>query len=216
MKLIINIPYEILKSAAWIHIKHLLSRALSNALITLIHQESTPYTGLLIRFLTTAKRYMQNQDEITARRDKAHITQKREPRRRKRKKPSKRKTNLKWHHRHQAKLKKDELLKKGDKNCGPPMGNKDFQPKAGNSAMTIGQYDGNADSGPESDEEEQGPLENVQASKCGWYRTKPEEHPKGISFWSDPDRPPEEIIALEGAPHCLGLDLNGLLTRRNF
>ena len=80
------------------------------------------------------------------------------------------------------------------------MGNKDFQPKAGNSAMTIGQYDGNPDSGPESDEEEQCPLENVQASKCGWYRTKTEEHPKGISFWSDPDRPPEEIIALKGAP----------------
>ena len=67
MKLIISIPYEILKSAAWIHIKHLLSRALSNALITLIHQESTPYTGLLLRILTTAKRYMQNQDEITGR-----------------------------------------------------------------------------------------------------------------------------------------------------
>ena len=70
----------------------------------------------------------------------------------------------------------------------------------GDSTIKICQYDGNADPDPESDDEEQGPLENIQASKCGWIRIKTNEYPKGISFWSDPDRPPEHIIALEGAP----------------
>ena len=211
MKLIINIPYEILKSAAWIHIKHLLIRALSNALIILIHQETTPYTGLLIRTLTTTKRYIQNPDEISGKGEKAYIAQKKGPRRRKRKKPRKRNTNLKWHQRHQAKLYEEELPKKGDAKCGPPTRNKGCKPipKAGNLETKIGQYDGNADSGPESDEEDQGPLKNILASKCGWHRTKTEVHPNGISFWSDPDRPPEEIIALEGAPQ-MGLPPNNV------
>ena len=83
------------------------------------------------------------------------------------------------------------------------MGDKDREPTiletAGDTAPKISQYDGNADSEPESDEE-QGPLENIQASKCGWHRTKTEEYPKGISFRSDPNRPPEEIIAV-APPH---------------
>ena len=95
MKLIINIPYEILKSAAWIHIKHLLMRAMSKALIILIHQETTPYTGLLIRTLSTIKRYIQNQDVISVRGEKACTTQKKRPKRRKRRKPRKQNTNLK-------------------------------------------------------------------------------------------------------------------------
>ena len=157
---------------------------------------------LLIRTLTATKRYIQNQDEISGRGEKAYIAQKKGPKCRNRKKPRKRNTNLKWHHRHQAKLYEEELPKKGDMKRGPPTGNKGSKPtpKAGNLETKIGQYDGNADSGPESDEEDQGPLENIQASKCGCHRTKTEVHPKGISFWSDPDRPPEEIIALEGAP----------------
>ena len=60
MKLIINIPYEILKSIAWIHIKRLLIRATSKALIILIHQETTPYTKLLISALSIIKRYTRN------------------------------------------------------------------------------------------------------------------------------------------------------------
>ena len=202
MNLVISLPYEILKGAAWIHIRHLLIRTLSSTLIILIHQETTPYTGLIIRLLTTMSRLMSNtsnQDECTDRREKIHRTQKRRPKPRKRKKSKKRKTNLRWYLRHKAKPNQDEHLKEKDKNRGPPMGDKDREPTiletAGDTAPKISQYDGNADSEPESDEE-QGPLENIQASKCGWHRTKTEEYPKGISFWSDPNRPPEEIIAV--------------------
>ena len=89
MKLAINIPCEILKRAAWIHIKYLLIRILSSTLINLIHQETTPYSGLLIRLMTTIKRYTQNQDEHTGGSKKVHVTQKRGPNHRKRKKPKK-------------------------------------------------------------------------------------------------------------------------------
>ena len=216
MKLIINIPYEILKSIAWIHIKRLLIRATSKALIILIHQETTPYTKLLISALSIIKRYTRNQDVVSAKVEKAYKTQNKRQKHRKRKKPRKQNTYLKWHHWLQAKMIEKELTKRGDVKCGPPRGNNSCNPtpKAGNTSTKIGQYDGNADSEPESDEEDQGPLENVLTSKLGWHRTKTEVHPKGISFWSDPDRPPEEIIALEGAPQ-MGAPPNNATNNQN-
>ena len=65
----------------------------------------------------------------------------------------------------------------------------------------IGQYDGNDDPDTES-EVEQGPIEDMQSSKCGWFRTeaiKPN-YPRGVRFWSDPNRPPEEIITAAPLP----------------
>ena len=55
---------------------------------------------------------------------------------------------------------------------------------------TIAQYDGNDD--PDSDIDVYDiPLENVQASTYGWHRSETTKYPKGIKFWSDPNRPPE-------------------------
>ena len=64
---------------------------------------------------------------------------------------------------------------------------------------TIAQYDGNDD--PISDTEiDDTPLENVLASTYGWHKAKSPNYPKGIKFWSDPNKPPEEIITDDPPP----------------
>ena len=173
-----------------------------DTLTILMYQETIPYVGILIRLLTTVHRLMsnlRNHEESTERKDKTHSTQKRGPKTRKRGKSKKRKTNLRWHYRYKAKQSQDER----NKNCGPPTGNRYCEPtiqeKAGDTAPKISQYDGNADSEPDSEPEsdiEEGPLESIQASKCGWHKIKTKKYPKGISFWSDPDKPHDEIIAV--------------------
>ena len=168
MKLAINIPHEILKSAAWIHIKYLLIRTLSVTIINLIHQENTLYSGMLIRLMTKIKRRNQNQNEHTRESKMGHVIQTRKPRHRKHKRPEKQRTNLKWFLQHKAKLDRNEQQRDDAKNYGPKMRDKDHNPilKKGGSTIKICQYDGNADPEPESDDEEQGPLENIRASKC--------------------------------------------------
>ena len=80
MKLAINIPLEILKSAAWIHIKYLLIRTLSVTIMNLIRQENTLFSGLLIKFMTKIKRRCQNQNEHSKESKMGHVIQMRKPR----------------------------------------------------------------------------------------------------------------------------------------
>ena len=172
----------------------LMISTLDKALTLLIHHETTPLTGLIIRLRTTINRLISN----TPRDYKKHDVT-RDPKgkgtknkkRKGRKKQRKRKTNLIWYHRH----KKREALK-GSKQ---EPHSKSMRPNYRKDRDTIAQYDGNDD--PDSDiDVDDIPLENVQASTYGWHRSETTKYPKGIKFWSDPNRPPNEIIIDDPPP----------------
>ena len=101
-----------------------------------------------------------------------------------RKKQRKRNTNLTWHLRH----KERESLKE---NKQKPQ-TRSLRPNHKKGKDTIAQFDGNNDpiSGTEIDDT---PLENVLASTYGWHKAESPNYPKGIKFWSDPNKPPEVI-----------------------
>ena len=190
-EIIITLPSDILKSIAWTLIKYPLLNTLEKALAHLIYHETIPFTGLLIRLRTTITLLKTNTPRVNRKHDKTGNSGERETRnngREGRKKPQKRRTNLTWHLRH----KKRESLKEK-----PRTGSTGTNLKKGKD--TIAQYDGNDD--PISDTEiDDTPLENVQASTYGWHKTESPNYPKGIKFWSDPNKPPEVIITDDPPP----------------
>ena len=172
----------------------LMISTLDKALTLLIHHETTPLTGLIIRLRTTINRLISN----TSRDHKKHgVTRDskkkgtKNKKRKGRKKQRKRKTNLIWYHRH----KKREALK-GNKQKPRT---RSTRPNYQKGKDTIAQYDGNDDLNSDT-EVDDNPLENVHASTYGWHRTELPKHPKGIKFWSDPNKPPDVIITDDPPP----------------
>ena len=187
-KLIVTLPGDIIKSFTWTSIKHILILTLDTIITLLIQHETVPLTltGVLIRMRTTIYRIIK-QDPTHNREDDGEKYCKTKPGNRKKKQHKKQKRhrkkrgNLKWHHRH--KLKKTSKTRSKENT------------KRYKSNDNIPQYDGNDDLGSDEEQDDTS-LEQVHSSTRGWHRTKVTEPrwPKGISFWSDPNRPPDDTI----------------------
>ena len=152
----------------------------------LIQHETVPLipTGILIRMRTTIHRVIKYGPTATCGRRNVEITDAIKPgnkKHKKRKRHQKKKGNLIWHHRHKQREMNKSRSKEKPKRCKPN--------------DNIPQYDGNDDIDPDEGPDDT-PLEQVHSSTYGWHRTNVTEPrwPKGISFWSDPNRPPEDII----------------------
>ena len=163
-------------------------RTLDKAFALLTYQETIPLTGLFIRLRTTINRLILNTSRDYRKQDKTRDSREKGTKNKKRKgrkKQQKRKTNLTWY----LRLKEREALK-GNKQKPHTKSTRLNYPKGKD---TIAQYDGNDDLNSDTEVDDT-PLEKVQASTYGWHRTKLPKHPKGIKFWSDPNKPPDMII----------------------
>ena len=187
---------------AWTSIKHLLIRTLDEVLAHLIHHETSPLMGLIIRIWTTINRLISNTPKDCKKHDTSKSKGTKNKKRKGPRKQRKKNNNLIWYHRH----KERESLK--DSTQEPRTRN--MKTNHRKERDTIAQYDGNDDLDSDTEFDDT-PLENVQASTYGWRRTleasvtkafdlKMPEYPKGIYFWSDPSRPPDEIITDEPPP----------------
>ena len=184
-EIIVTLPIDIMKSMAWTTIKHPMIITIDMILAHLIYQGPEILTGLLIR---TRKGLIEILSDESS---ENHITSKNNPQDKEPKNSGqgrqkrKRNSNLRWHHRQKVResLKTNKQGLKTKKPSTQNKGTKD----------TIAQYDGNDD--PISDiDEDDSPLEQVLTSTYGWHKTKSPNYPKGLKFWSDPNKPPEEII----------------------
>ena len=184
-EMIVTIPGDIIKSFAWTSIKYTLVKTLDTIIILLIQHEDIPLTitGLLIRMRTTLNKIITYGPKATHNRREYEATKKKVHRKkdRNRRKQHKKRPNLIWHHRHRR--------RESAKNM------RNLNPNTRDTGEHIPQYDGTDDTDTEMERDDT-PLEHVQQSTYGWQRTKATEPrwPKGIKFWSDPDRPPEDTI----------------------
>mgnify|MGYP001184610752 FL=1 len=181
-ELVVTLPIDILKSMAWVPIKHLLINTIDRALAHLIYQGPDILTGLFIRTRKWLTKILSNTPNVYH----THGPQDKVPMKRNNKgRKRKRNTNLTWHHRQKARESLKAYSRK-PKTRKPKPFHKD-------NMDAIPQYDGNDD--PLLDiENDDTPLEQVLTSTYGWHKTKLPSYPKGIKFWSDPMRPPDEII----------------------
>jgi hypothetical protein len=106
-EIIVTLPRDILKSMAWTSIKHLLISTLDEVLALLIHHETTPLTGLIIRIRTTINRLISNTPRDCKKHDNSQKKGTKNKKRKGRKRQRKKNTNLIWYHRH----KEREFLK---------------------------------------------------------------------------------------------------------
>ena len=184
-EIIATLPRDIMKSFAWSLIKHTLIKTLDMVITILAQHEFIPLipTGILIRLRTTLNRIITYGPNATNNqqgdREKEEVTQKK--RKHKRKKQRKKRSNLIWHHRHKWR----ETVRKRSK----------LKPNQGKPEDNIPQCDGNDDLDTDT-ERDATPLEHIHQSTYGWHRSNVTEPrwPMGIKFWSDPNRPPEDIV----------------------
>ena len=184
IEIIVILPIDILKSMAWIPVKNLTINTIDMILAHLIYQGPGILTGLLTRTRKGLIKILSNEPSKNNTTRKNN-TQDREPKYNGRSgQRRKGNSNLRWYLRQKTR-ESLKINKRGPKMNKPSTRNKGKD--------TIAQYDGNDDPISDTDEDDS-PLEQVLTSTYGWHKTKSPNYPKCIKFWSDPNKPPEDII----------------------